>query len=290
MSVPTGVDVIVVPYDSGRRDWRMGAGPLRLVEHGLPDRLRALGLDVRVVEVGLADVALAGDQRSAYPLAADVARAVGAAHAADRLPLVLAGNCSSALGTVTGAGAGTTGVVWFDAHGDFNTPETSPSGFLDGMSLATLTGRCQAEEAARIPGFSALADDVVVLAGARDFDAAERRALDSSGVRLVGAGPAIAEELAAALEGWPESVTGAYVHVDLDVLDASEARVNEYAAPGGLALPDLLGCIDAIAAHARIAAAALTALDPAIDRDGRAAAAAIAVAEQIVARASVGWR
>jgi arginase len=158
------------------------------------------------------------------------------------------------------------------------------------MSLATLTGRCCAADTARVPGFAPVADDAVVLAGARDFDDAERRAIEASGVRVVGVGPATVEELAAALEAWPERVTGAYVHVDLDVLDAGEARVNEYAAPGGLTLPDLLACIDAIAAHAQISAAALTALDPSEDSDGRAAAAAIAVAEQIVARASVARR
>ena len=281
------IDLIVVPYDSGRRGWRMGGGPLALLERGLPDRLRALGLDVRDVEVELPE-AERGDQRGAFSLAADIQRAVHRARVERRFPLILAGNCSSALGTVSGMGAASTGVVWFDAHADFNTPESSASGFLDGMSLAILTGRACRADVARIPDFRAVADDNVVLVGARDVDDGERPLLDASGVRVVAVGAATSEALAAAVEGWPDSATEAYVHVDLDVLDASEATVNEYAAAGGLALPDLLACIDAISTHAPIGAAAITALDPTADAAGRALAAAIAVIEQIVARAEPG--
>ena len=284
MNAPA-LDVIVVPYDSGRRGWRMGGGPLALLEHGLLDRLRGLGLDVRSRTVELA-ADEHGDQRAAFDLDADIQRAVQQARVERRFPLVLAGNCNSALGTVSGMEAA--GVVWFDAHGDFNTPETSASGFLDGMALAILTGRCCAEEAARIPHFRAIADEAVVLVGARELDDAERPTLERSGVRTIAVGAATAEELAAAVEAWPADVVEAYVHVDLDVLDAAEARVNEYAAAGGLALPDLLACIDAVATHVPIGAAAITALDPAADADGRALAAAIAVIEQIVARADVG--
>lgn len=286
MSTRIGIDLVVVPFDSGRRDWRMGAGPLALVGAGLEERLRDLGHDVRRVVVELPGED--GDAAAAYVLATDIAGAVRRARDAARFPLVLSGNCNSALGTVTGLGADAAGVVWFDAHGDFNTPDTSVSGFLDGMSLATLTGRCCASDARRIPGFAPVAEEAVVLVGARDLDDAERRAIEASGLRLVAPGPAMGEELAAAIEGWPARVRVAYLHIDLDVLDASEARVNEYAAEGGLSLPDLLNCIDALAAHAPIGAAAITALDPGADQGGRALAAAIAVIEQIVTRADPG--
>ena len=155
------------------------------------------------------------------------------------------------------------------------------------MSLATLVGRCCADDAARIPGFAAVPEDAVVLVGARALDEPERALLEGSDVRMVSAGPAPGESLAAAIESWPDGVESAYLHVDLDVLDAAEATVNEYAAGGGLSLPDLLGCIDAVAAHCPIGAAALTALDPDADAEGRALAAAVAVVEQIVTRADL---
>ena len=286
MNAPA-IDLVVVPYDSGRRGWRMGGGPLALIEHGLGDRLRALGLEVRVVPVELADGGAADQRAAAFELATSVARAVHRARIERRFPLVLSGNCNSSLGTMAGIG-GSAGVIWFDAHGDFNTPETSASGFLDGMSLAILTGRCCTTDAARIPGFRAVADDAVVLVGARDLDAAERPLLDASGVRQVAVGAATSEALAAAIEGWPDTATEAYVHIDLDVLDATEATVNDYAAADGLMLPELLACVDAISAHVPIGAAAITALDPAADAKGRALAAAIAVIEQIVTRAEPG--
>jgi len=228
------------------------------------------------------------DPTSAFAIGDEIARQVQRARAHRRFPLVLAGNCSSALGTVAGMGAASTGVVWFDAHGDFNTPDTSTSGFLDGMALAMLTGRCARDRTAGISGFRAVPDEAVVHAGARDLDDAERPALERSGVRVVAPGSAISEQLAAAVEGWPDAVVEAYVHVDLDVLDADEATVNEYAAAGGITLPDLLACIDAVATHVPIGAAALTALDPEADTDGRATAAAFAVIEQLLARAEPG--
>lgn len=280
------VELIVVPWDSGRRGWRMGAGPLHLLDP-VRARLAGLGLDTHTTVVDPADMP-PDDQASAYVIGADIARQVSRARAHRRLPLVLAGNCSSALGTVAGMGARSTGVVWFDAHADFNTPDTSTSGFLDGMSLALLTGRCGRDETARIAGFHEVPDDALVLIGARDLDDAERPLLDRSGVRVVPPGNAISEQLAAAVEGWPDAVVEAYVHVDLDVLDVDEAVVNEFAAAGGITLTDLLACIDAVAMHVPIGAAALTALDPAADVDGRATAAAIAVIEQVLARADPG--
>ncbi|HUF13170.1 MAG TPA: arginase family protein [Longimicrobiales bacterium] len=281
-----GIDVVLVPWDSGRRGWRMGAGPLRLAERGLFERLRDLGHDVRRIDIELPSDA-SSDAHSAYLLAADIAAAVRRATNERRFPLVIAGNCNSALGTIAGLDAAATGVVWFDAHGDYNTPETSVSGFLDGMSLATLTGCCCVGEAARIPGFAPVAEDTVALIGARDLDDGERKLLDGSGVRLIAPGAAINEQLAAAVESWPAGVDQAYVHVDLDVLDPDEARVNEYAAAGGLTVPDLFICVDAVASHSPLAAAAVTALDPDADADGRALAAAIAVIEQIVTRADL---
>jgi arginase len=280
------IDLVIVPYDSGRRGWRMGAGPLALIEAGIATRLRDLGLDVRVVDVELPE-ASRGDQRAAFELGALVQREVHRARVERRFPLVLAGNCASSLGTVAGMRA-SAGVVWFDAHGDFNTPETSTSGFLDGTSLAILTGRCNRDEVARIPDFRAVPEDAVALVGARELDDAERALLEASAIRHVPVGAATSETLAAAIESWPESASEAYLHVDLDVLDASEATVNEYAAAGGLALPDLMACIDAVAAHVPIGAAAITALDPGADAAGRAIAAAIAVIEQIVARVEPG--
>jgi len=73
-------------------------------------------------------------------------------------------------------------VLWFDAHGDFNTPESTLGGFLDGMALAIATGRCWTGLAATVPGFTPVAEENVVLVGARDLDRANCTSTSTSTV------------------------------------------------------------------------------------------------------------
>jgi len=82
-----------------------------------------------------------------------LSEAVQEAVAQDHFPLILAGNCSSTVGTVSGLDKEGLGVVWLDAHGDYNTPETTTTGFLDGMALSVLTGMCWERMAEGVPGF-----------------------------------------------------------------------------------------------------------------------------------------
>src|SRR4029077_13931674 len=110
-----------------------------------------------------------------------VADEVRAARNAGRFPLVLSGDCLAAGGVIAGVGEGT-GVIWSDAHGDVNAPQTTMSGFLDGMTLATATGRCWMELARSIEGFEPVPENAVVLLGARDLDPGEETALARSKV------------------------------------------------------------------------------------------------------------
>jgi arginase len=267
------VDLLLVPYDSARRSERMGAGPDALVGAGLQTQLEQRGHHVRRAAIEPPAGSWRAEIRTAFELAANLAAAVRAARAARRFPLVLAGNCSAALGVVSGLGAGTR-VLWADAHADFNTPETTVGGFLDGMVLATLTGRCWTALAATIPGFAPVPEDNVWLLGARDLDPAEAEALGRSAIRRM---PAAALGAQAAATVAPELGEGAplYLHLDLDVLDPSDGRANGYAAPGGVSAVALAEFCAALAKHASPAAATLSAYDPAVDADGRACRAAL---------------
>jgi arginase len=252
----------------------MGAGPEALVRAGLAARLEARGHRVRTTVVEPPADAWTAEIRTAFDLAAALAEAVRAARAAGRVPLILSGNCGpAALGACAGLGAATR-VVWLDAHADLNTPETTVGGFLDGMGLATLTGRCwTALAAARLPALVPVPDDRVWLVGARDLDPGEAAALDRSAIRRLPAGAvdgAAGERLAAVLAGpapW-------YLHLDLDVHDPSEGRANGYAAPGGATAAGLAAFCAALGRDAFPSAVALTAYDPATDADGRVAEAA----------------
>ncbi len=147
-----------------------------------------------------------------------------------RFPVLLASDCSICITTLPTVlrHHPEARIVWLDAHGDFNTPETTPSGFLGGMCLAAACGRWDAGL-----GDGVLDPARVVMTGVRDLDGGERVELERAGV-----GTAPPDKLAGALEG-----DEVYVHLDLDVLDPSVLPA-QFPAPGGLSsegLRDLLG-------------------------------------------------
>jgi arginase len=117
--------------------------------------------------------------------------------------------------------------VWFDAHGDINTPDTTTSGYLGGMVLTGAAGRWESGLGSGLD----LAN--VVLVGARDLDPAERALIDSGAPRLVTAGPNLGSRLRSAIGGRP-----IYVHIDCDVLEPGLVP-TEYSVPGGLTFDDL---------------------------------------------------
>jgi arginase len=260
----------------------MGRGPGQLLKRGLVARLRERGHEVHVQTIEPA-MAPPAEVRTAFDLARRIAAETRTAIQARATPLVLAGNCNTAAGILTGVGPTDTGVVWFDAHADFNTPDTTVTGFLDGMALALITGRCWAGLMASVPGFRPVPEENVVLVGARDFDPAEREALAGSRVALVGPELVRDRGVAGALEPRLAALRArcrrVYVHLDLDVLDPGEARANQFAASGGLTTAQVAEALRVTARHLPIAAAALTAYDPAFDADGRAARAAIGLVE-----------
>src|SRR5262249_38666367 len=159
--------LLLVPYDSGQRNVRMGAGPEHLRAAGLPRHLIELGHEVDVQVIEPASLNWRAEVQTSFELMRAVAEQVRTARASSRFPLVLSGNCLAAVGVIAGLGPGI-GVLWIDAHGDFNTPQTTMSGFLDGMTLATATGRCWMELARSIEGFAPVPDSAVVMLGAHD--------------------------------------------------------------------------------------------------------------------------
>jgi arginase len=278
------IEIIAVPYDSGLPRERMGRGPARLLDGGLATTLTADGHRVNVSTLETR-CSFRVEAAVSVDLEQQVAGAVRTALARAAFPLVL-GTCNTAIGTLTALGAGT-GVVWFDAHGDFNTPETSPSGFFDGMCLAMATGRCWRTLAATVPGFVPVPDQLVVLVGARDLDPGERQLLESSGLTRVGAETIRAGDyraLDAALDALARRVQRVYLHVDLDVHDPGDAPANTYLAPGGPSRAQVREAVEHIAARFSISAAAFAAYDPSVDPEGRTVEAAIGLARTIVNR------
>lgn len=255
----------------------MGAGPAAL-EGPIRETLSRLGHQVRSTTIEAPDTSWRAEIRTAFDLAAGIAAAVKSARDARAFPIVLAGNCGAALGVVAGL-EGTPPVLWFDAHGDFNTPETTIGGFLDGMSVATMTGHCWTQLARTIPGFEPIPENRVWLLGVRDLDPLEFLRLSQSAVKrfgptIVGAGTARA--IAPDFGG-----ERPYLHIDLDALDPGECRVNGYQAPAGLSVAKLADFCAALKSVAPPAALTFSAYDPAVDSDKRGVDATLRIIEQL---------
>ncbi|MCJ7667317.1 MAG: arginase family protein [Anaerolineae bacterium] len=277
--------LIAVPFHLGRERIGTGLGPERLLRASIGSELASQGHTVNIEKVRY-PTNIERDEVSAIAeinalLAQGVRRALGRGG----FPLVLAGDCNASLGTLAGMETRPVGVIWLDAHGDFNTPETSTSGFLDGMVLAMVMGLCHRAIWTSLGGLPIRGWQIVHIGG-RAFDEGEKERLMSDGVRVVTAsqlkqvGPTTS--LRPLLSALRAQVRDIYLHVDLDVLDPVEGRANKYAAPDGLSLRDL-GCVIRLVAEAfEIKAAALTAYDPACDGEGRALDSGIRVIHTLV--------
>jgi arginase len=219
--------------------------------------------------------------QTSFELMRAVAQQVRAARSAGRFPLVLSGNCLSAVGVIAGLGEGT-GAVWIDAHGDFNTPQTTTSGFLDGMTLATATGKCWVELANGIEGFTPVPEDAVVLIGARDLDPGEKAALARSPIVRLGAdaAPAAVEPVLQTLAG---KMNKFYVHLDMDALDPSVGQANGYSARGGFSNQNLQTLLSTIASHLPVEALTIASYDPSYDTEGKVGASAFESATTVLA-------
>lgn len=168
-------------------------------------------------------------------------------------PLVLSGDCPAARAAVAGLQRRhrDLAVVWLDAHGDFNTPAISTSGYLGGMAIAMLTGRTP-ELFDDALGLRPVAEASVVLADARDLDPAERDALTDSQVRRV---PAEPTAITSALDGLGR--TPVYLHLDVDVIDSADLPGLRFPSGPGPSLIQIEECLAAACATANVIGAGI---------------------------------
>ena len=186
---------------------------------------------------------------------------------AGRAPVLAAGDCTVALTTLPTVARHRPDarILWLDAHGDFNTPTTTESGYLSGMSLAGACGLWKS-------GFDGRVDPGrVTLVGVRDLERAERELLERSPVSVVGAS---LETLVATQNALDRSPV--YVHLDLDVID-SDHFPAEFPVAGGLAPDKLYDLLEAVAGECEVVGAEVTAFCAPDDELERTAAASTAL-------------
>ena len=279
------VTLIYCPWDSGRKDWRCGNGPQAILQHGARDRLEALGAQVEIVEIEPA-AKYESENSTGFEIQRQIATAGGRAIRSNRMPIVIAGNCNTAVGGISGIGGGhRRGHIWFDAHGDFCTPETTDSGFLDGMGLAMLTGRCWQQALSHMEGYEPIAESLTALVGARDLDPMEAKDLAITEITHLRVEDirrnGVEESMKLFLARIESEAERLYIHVDLDVLDPVETPANQLNVPDGLWVEEVCAAIRLAGQRVKIAGAGFGSYDPSVDPEGKTADAAVAILDTL---------
>ncbi|MBX7212456.1 MAG: arginase [Thermoflexales bacterium] len=244
--MPQAIHIVGAPIGLGAGKQGVDLGPNALRYARLAEQLA--GLENPILDKGnvpLASISDPGPEPRLRCLptiaafCATLAEWVADSVAAGALPLVLGGDHSLSIGSVAGTARGRElGLLWLDAHGDFNTALTSPSGNIHGMSLACLTGQGHPDLiglAGRVP---AIQPRHVALVGIRDLDPPERDALKASGLHCYTMQDIDRRGMAAVMDD-ALAVVGAardgfHASFDLDVLDPREAPGVGTPVPGGI--------------------------------------------------------
>jgi len=277
------IRIIGVPMDLGasRRGVDMGPSALRVA--GLQSRLKQLGRhveDVGNIAVPQAEEQPYGEKKARYleeisQTCKSLAEMVRKALDEDMLPLVLGGDHSIAVGTVAGAAAHfhkkgkRIGVIWLDAHGDMNTPESSPSGNVHGMPLASIMGYGPAE-LTEIAGSKPMVEPRnVALVGTRDLDAKERRFAKESGVHVFTMRDiderGMREVMAEAIRFATDYTAGIAVSLDMDFVDPADAPGVGTPVRGGVTYREAHLALEMIADSRAMISFELVEINPVID-------------------------
>lgn len=285
------IALIGVPIDLGANRRGVDMGPSALRYAGLQKALSDLGHTV----ADLGDLVVPGPEHSdpGHPSARylkeivevcrELSRRVADVVKAGRVPLVLGGDHSLSVGTVSGVRQvhPNTGIIWLDAHGDFNTPDTTPSGNVHGMSLAALLG-LGAEELVACSAGRPVQPEQTVLIGVRDLDDGERELLRKTGVRVftmqevdrLGL-PAVMDQ---ALDRLRKHVDRIHLSLDLDVFEPDLAPGVGTPKSGGLTYREGHLAMEMIAELGMLISMELVEVNPILDEANRTARLAVDMA------------
>ncbi len=283
------MSIIGAPLDLGQSRRGVDMGPSAIRYAGLEERLRRIGLEVRDlgnVPTPTPEALAVVDERAHYlpeilEMSARLAAVVAQAVSEGSRPLVLGGDHSVAVGTLAGlaAAAGQPGgVIWIDAHGDLNTPESSPSGNVHGMPLAAVLGRGGAwfdHEGLVLP---AVDPARVVLVATRSLDEGERTFLRSAQVRVFTMSDIDRIGIEHALHDALARVAGpGFVHVslDLDALDPEVAPGVGTPVPGGLTYREAHLACELVAESGIVGSLDVVEANPILDRANTTARTAV---------------
>jgi arginase len=283
------VRIIGVPMDLGQSRRGVDMGPSALRGAGLQARIKQLGNqveDIGNLEVKQPEEMQIGEKRAKYlqeiaetckDLATNVEKSLGEGF----LPLVLGGDHSIAAGVAAGVSAffrkdkKQIGYLWLDAHGDMNTPDSSPSGNVHGMPLAVIMGY-GAPELVDLLGFKPKAEPGnIVIVGARDLDAQERKIVKKSGIHVFTMRDiderGMREVMSDALKYCMDDTAGIAVSLDMDFVDPSDAPGVGTPVRGGVTYREAHLAMEMIADSEAMVSLEIVEINPIIDEHNRTA-------------------
>lgn len=265
------IRIVTVPYRYDELNDGLGRGPGALIKGGLRTRLKGIGIATgEPLEAELAD-----EERTGGSLAVNIGRlgASTASHVAEGAQagervLVLAGDDTAAIGVISGLQQAygveaSIGVIWLDAHADFNTPETSFSGILAGMPVAILAGLAGPlwRDAAQLK--APVSTDRILIAGVREMDEREEVLLRSTDTRVLTADEVRAGTMFEnAVDRFTRNIDHIALHIDLDLLDPSLVPSASTPSPNGLTIKQAARMIRYVLATGKTAVVTLTSLNP----------------------------
>jgi arginase len=292
------IDIIGVPIDLGadRRGVDMGPSAIRYAH--LQKKLQELGCtvqDLGNVEVAIAEMCKITDLKMKYidciePMSRRIAGAVATSVQAGHFPLVLGGDHSLSIGSVRGAArVKKIGVIWIDAHPDFNTAETTPSGNIHGMSLALLAGLGDKRLVQLWDEAVPVIDPAnIAIVGARDVDSGEKANLQKTGALVMGMEQVDRYGMVAVIEKAIERVSrntdGIYLSLDMDSLDPDHAPGVGTPVPAGLTQREAHLACEMIAETRKLIGMDLVEVNPILDGQNKTAALAVEFALSALGR------
>jgi arginase len=287
--MPQKVRIIGVPMDLGQSRRGVDMGPSALRGAGLQAAIKKLGVtveDIGNLEVKQPEEMPVGEKRAKYlqeiaETCLDVAKAVDKSLAESFLPLVLGGDHSIAAGVAAGVAnhyrqqKKDIGYIWLDAHGDMNTPDSSPSGNVHGMPLASIMGY-GAPELSELMGFKPKAEPGnIVIVGARDLDAHERKIAKKSGVHVFTMRDiderGMREVMSDAIKYAMDDTAGIAVSLDMDFVDPADAPGVGTPVRGGVTYREAHLAMEMIADSEAMVSLEVVEINPILDEHNRTA-------------------
>lgn len=283
------IDIIGVPIDLGADRRGVDMGPSAIRYANLHQKLGAMEYtleDKGNIEVPIQETCSITDPRLKYidciiPMGRRVAGAVSTSIQGGRFPLVLGGDHSLSVGSIRGAAKHKRiGVIWVDAHADFNTPETTPSGNIHGMPLAALCGLGD-------PRLVSLWDETppildpkrVAVIGVRDLDPGEKQNLREAGVMVQSMEQidrlGMVNALEKAIEQVGRDVDGIYLSFDMDALDPRHAPGVGTPVPGGLTFREAHLACEVVAETGKLIGMDMVEVNPILDVQNQTAILAV---------------